>query len=398
MLQDVFDVPALQEVLRGIEARTIRVHEVETPAASPFARSLVFAYVAAYLYEGDSPAAERRAQALSLDMKLLRELLGEADLRELLDAAVIAELEALLQRRTEKRRARHPDELHDLLRQLGNLTVDQIRERSEADPEPWMRELEQGRRSVQVRVAGREAWIAVEDAGLYRDALGVAPPAGVAEAFLALVERPLEALLERWARTHRPFGTDRVAERFGLVPEHARLFLLGLARAGKVRRGYFVEGLGGAQFAYPGVVDRLRRVSDESADVSEVVTLAATDPANPYGWLLPWPDVAGEDGSDGTRPLAVPRRAAGAVVVLVGGGPVLYLDRAGRRLRTFASAGEEELARALTELPQVARTRPRRALALERVDGDPATRSGLTPLLRAAGFREEYRFMWLTVG
>ena len=168
--------------------------------------------------------------------------------------------------------------------------------------------------------------------------------------------------------------------------------------AGKVRRGYFVEGLGGAQFAYPGVVDRLRRARDESADVSEVVALAATDPANPYGWLLPWPEVAGEDGSDGTRPLAVPRRAAGAVVVLVGGGPVLYLDRAGRRLRTFASAGEEELARALTALPQVARTRPRRALALARVDGDPATRSGLTPLLRAAGFREEYRFMRLTVG
>src|SRR5690606_7074881 len=115
VLQDVFDVAALQDVLRGIEARTIRVHEVETATASPFARSLVFAYVAAYLYEGDSPAAERRAQALSLDMKLLRELLGEADLRELLDADVIAEVEELLQRRADRRRARHGDEAHDLL-------------------------------------------------------------------------------------------------------------------------------------------------------------------------------------------------------------------------------------------------------------------------------------------
>lgn len=128
----------------------------------------------------------------------------------------------------------------------------------------------------------------------------------------------------------------------------------------------------------------------EDAD-ADVVALAATDPANPYGWLLPWPEVVGE-------PTHGPRRAAGAVVVLVGGIPVLYLDRSGRRLRTFAAASEADLARALPALQTVARTRPRRALALERVDGDPATASGLTPLLREAGFREEYRFMRLTVG
>src|SRR5687767_4861587 len=128
VLQDVFDVPALQEVLRGVEARTIRVHEVETTSASPFARSLVFAYVAAYLYEGDSPAAERRAQALSLDLKLLREILGETDLRALLDARIIDEVEDTLQRRQLQRHARDADQLHDLLRELGDLSVEELRE------------------------------------------------------------------------------------------------------------------------------------------------------------------------------------------------------------------------------------------------------------------------------
>ena len=676
-LHDVFDVPALREVLRAI-----RVTEVETPSASPFARALVFAYVAAYLYEGDSPAAERRAQALALDMKLLRELLGEAELRELLDPAVIEEVEAALQRRAGRRRARHTGELHDLLRQLGDLTPEELAERSEADSGPWLLELERARRALRVRVGGRESWIAVEDAGLYRDALGVAPPAGVAEVFLAPVERPVEALLLRWARTHGPFDAAAVARRYALVPAQARLLLQGLAQegrllhselrpggegeewcdpdvlrqikrrtiarlrgrvapvprevlgrflpawhrvvgaepharledaiaqlegiplgyrelvrmilparvrrfrpeqldelgalgwlvwvghsplrsddgriflyrrervdrlllpalaeeapfpledrhraildhlaargasfhaeilqllpdalreraadalwdlvwaglvtndtlaalralaaprrgvrsgrsrawgtphphatpggrwalvrdlvrspvssteratawaatlldrhgivaretagvealgggfaqvyrvlrsmeeAGKLRRGYFVEGLGGAQFAYPGVVDRLRRVRDgETETRSDVVALVATDPANPYGWLLPWPEVLESDGH-------APRRATRAVVVLVDGAPALYLDRNGRRLRTFAEVSKEVLARALPALAGVARTRPRRALALERVDGDPATHSALTGLLREAGFKEEYRFMRLTV-
>jgi ATP-dependent helicase Lhr and Lhr-like helicase len=686
-LQDVFDLPALKGVLRDVEAGNIRVHEVETPAASPFARSLVYAYVAAYLYEGDSPAAERRARALAVDMALLRELLGEADLRQLLDRDVIAEVEAGLQHRAEGRRARHPDGLHDVLRDVGDLTVHEAGERAVTDPLPWLRELERARRVVRVRVAGRDAWIAVEDAGLYRDALGTAPPAGVASAYLAPVERPVEALLLRWARTHGPFTTTAVAARYRLVPAQAavlleaaasagrlvrgeftpdvageewidpdvlrqvkrrtiaklrgqvapvdpatlarflpswhrlaperhdrledaivqlegiplgyrdlvrmilparvpgfrpeqldelgatgwlvwvghsplrsddgriRLFrrdrvdlllvppadelpdgadhrhreildhlsargasfqaelaarlpevpadrvldalwdlvwaglvtndtfgvlrmlggrrgrgagqqepratapgrrhrapgrlrpwqplrrpaatggrwalvrdlvpaavgpteraaawaatlldrhglvfretvaiealgggfggvyqvLRSLEEAGRVRRGYFVEGLGGAQFGYAGIVERLRQVRDADT-AGEVVAMAATDPANAYGWLLPWPPVRGGAGAPG--------RAAGAVVVQVAGRPALFLDRRGRRLRTFEDAGPDILGRALPLLRAVARTHPRRALALEEVDGEPAFRAALRPLLDAAGFVPEYR-------
>ncbi|MBW3536090.1 MAG: DEAD/DEAH box helicase, partial [Gemmatimonadetes bacterium] len=258
-LQDVFDVPALQEVLRAVERREVRVHEVETASASPFARSLVYAYVAAYLYEGDSPAAERRAQALSLDMKLLRELLGEADLRELLDADVLAKLESQLQRRSEDRRARHPDGLHDVLRQVGDLTADEADERCEGDAAPWLRELEGARRALRVRVAGRDAWIAVEDAGLYRDALGVAPPPGVASAFLEPVERPVETLLLRFARTHGPFTADEVAGRFGLVPAQARLLLETVAGEERVLRGEFRPSAAGEEWCDPDVLRQAKR-------------------------------------------------------------------------------------------------------------------------------------------
>jgi len=164
-----------------------------------------------------------------------------------------------------------------------------------------------------------------------------------------------------------------------------------------------VEGLGGAQFAYPGTVDRLRRVSDEEAE-SEVVALAAADPANPYGWLLPWPLLSGgggatEENEDETGPQASARsavgarRTVGAAVVLVGGAPVLYLDRNARRLRTFSGVTEEELERALPALRDLARYRARGAIALERVNDEPALSSALLPQLERAGFRRDYRFL-----
>jgi ATP-dependent helicase Lhr and Lhr-like helicase len=713
-LQDVFDVPALRDVLRSVESGEIRVHEVETASASPFARSLVFAYVAAYLYEGDSPAAERRAQALSVDVRLLRELLGEANLRELLDLDIIDEVEAALQRRAEGRRARHADELHDVLRAVGDLTDTEIAERvTDADAaQDWLRKLEQDRRAARVRVAGRDAWIAIEDVALYRDALGTSPPKGVPTVFLEPVQRPVDALLARFARTHGPFTTRRIAERFGLVaaqaeslmqqlaaeerllhgeftpggsgsewcepdvlrqikrrtiaklrgqvapvprevlgrflpawhriansdpherledalvqlegmplsyrdlvrvilparvrdfrPEqldelgamgwlvwighsplrgddgrvmlyrrervdrlliapdetaaadsiegfddrhrtilehlhrrgasfHAELtgllpaaepdavlsavwdlvwaglvtndtfaalrflgerrrasgaagarrvrrplttgdgespversarrrmpkgwwrtstsraplagpggrwslvrdlirepvtsterahawaatllerhaivaretaavealgggfgsiysVLRSMEDAGRIRRGYFVEGLGGAQFAYPGIIDRLRRERDAPEDGS-VIALAAGDPANPYGWLLPWPAFTGTPASDRGA-----RRAAGAVVVLVDGVPALYLDGNGRRLRVFHDANDDVLRRALPALRTVARTRASRAIVLERIGDEPAIRSALAPLLREAGFTQDYRYLRL---
>jgi ATP-dependent Lhr-like helicase len=680
-LQDVFDLPALREVLEGIERREIRVHEAETASASPFARSLVFAYVAAWLYEGDSPAAERRAQALALDLRVLRELLGETDLRELLDAGVLAETEARLQRAADGRRARDADEVQDLLRQVGELDEAELRERCDADIEPLLHALERSRRALAVRIRGRTAWIAVEDAGLYRDALGTALPPGVAAVFLEPVERPVEKLLHRRARTSGPFTTADIADRFGLVPAQAELLLAGLAadgqllrgefrpgasgpewcdpdvlrdvkrrtiaklrgqvaplsrdllarflpawhgvagghrherledaiaqleglplsyreleryvlparvpgfrpeqldelgargwlawvghsplgaqdgrivlyrrervgrllepadpesaaeglgerhhaildhlerrgasflsdlaaiaggsatqametlwdlvwagfvtndtfaalrglagrhraepsqrplragarwttsaltaragvatpaggrgslvrdlaqpgvsaterahawastllerhglvtretaaiegrrggftaiyrvlremeESGKIRRGYFVEGLGGAQFAWPGVIDRLRRVRDEGG-ADDVVILSAIDPANPYGWLLPWPEFR-DEAARGAR------RIAGAAVVLVGGAPVLYLDRGGRRLRTLAAASREDVARAVSALPELARRRPRRTLLIDVVDGAHATGSELAPALRDAGFTRE---------
>jgi ATP-dependent helicase Lhr and Lhr-like helicase len=715
-MQDVFDVPALREVLRAVEGGSVRINEVETAFASPFARSLVFAYVAAYLYEGDSPAAERRAQALSVDVKLLRELLGEADLRELLDASIIEQVEAQLQRRAAGRRARHADDLHDMLRQLGDLTEAEIAERVEAPDAPqeaadgMLRELRVSRRAVQVRVAGRAAWIAIEDAALYRDALGVAPPQGIASVFLETVPDPVDALLLRWARTHGPFTTARVADRYAIVPAQAEALLQRMAadgrllhgeftpgasgtewcepdvlrqikrrtiamlrgqvapvsrevlgrflpswhrlaafdpherledaiiqlegiplgyrdlvrtilparvrsfrpeqldelgamgwlvwtghsplrgddgrivlyrrervdrllipvdeseasatiegfderhrtildrlarrgasfhaelmaslpahdpnavleavwdlvwaglitndtfaalrslgarprasrrraerprtlgipgerteaatvqrrrlprgwwrttqqkgapaaavggrwslvrdlvheeissterahawaatlldrhgivaretaqvealgggfgsvynvlrsmeEAGRIRRGYFVEGLGGAQFAYPGIVDRLRRERD-AAPESTVVALAAIDPANPWGWLLPWPALANDDATRGAR------RAAGSVVVLLDGVPVLFLDRDGRRLRIFADASDADITRALPALRDVARGRPSRTLSIERIGNEPAIRSPMAALLTDAGFRLDYRYLRL---
>ncbi|MDX1675122.1 MAG: hypothetical protein R3314_10045, partial [Longimicrobiales bacterium] len=727
-LQDVFDVPALKDVLRKIESREVRLHDVETTSASPFARSLVFAYVAQFMYEGDSPAAERRAQALSVDMDMLRELLGEVDLRELLDAGVIAEVEARLQWTAEGRRARHPDAVHDMLRELGELSEAELLRRVAAPDagdgkdgaEPgsstpasnalgsWLEQLRDDRRIARVRVAGRDAWVAIEDVGLYRDALGVAPPPGVASAFLAPADDPVEQLLLRFGRTHGPFTAGEVAERYGLVPAQVTALLRALERderllrgefrpeaaagphagaeewvnpevlrrikrrtiaklrgqvapvepevlarflpawhradgdrheriedalvqlegiplayselirtilparvrdfdpamldelgamgwlvwvghsplrsddgrvllyrrdrvarlleppapdaaaalvegyddrhdrivahleargasflaelgavlpdvspekrleavwdlvwagvvtndtfralrylgqpgrrgsrragrgrgptrrargrarssggrsrsswkqglelgshggpggrwslvrdlvreevssteraaawaatllerhgvvaretvaiealeggfssvypvlktleeQGKVRRGYFVEGLGGAQFAYPGIVDRLRRVRDGEAG-DEVVALAATDPANPFGWLVPWPAVVESGGRE-------PTRSVGSAVVLVDGAPVLYLDRKGRRLRSFAGADEDAVRRALPALRALASTHPRRALSLEEVDGEPAFKSALLGAMEEAGFVADYRYV-----
>ncbi len=253
-LQDLFDLPALVELLGAVRRRDIRVVEVETPSPSPFARNLVFAYVAAFLYEGDAPLAERRAQALTLDRSLLRELLGQDELRELIDPEVADELEAELQSVAPGFQVRTVDGASDLLRRLGELSLDELVARCDGDAQAWLAELEARRRVVRVRVAGRERLIAVEDSGRYRDALGSVPPAGVPAAFLEPVELPLEDLVLRFARTHAPFRADRVAERWGLLPSQVEAVLRGLEA-----RGSLVNGLSKGEWADSQVLRRLKR-------------------------------------------------------------------------------------------------------------------------------------------
>ena len=258
-LQDVFDVPGLVELMGDIEARRVRLVEVTTQEPSPFARSLLFGYVAQFLYEGDSPLAERRAAALSLDSRLLAELLGQAELRELLDADVLAELDSELQWLTEDRRIKDAEGVADLLRLLGPLTGAELAVRG-AEPD-WAAELETARRAIRVRVAGEEHWAAVEDAGRLRDALGTALPVGVPVAFTEPVKDPLGDLVARYARTHGPFTTGEAATRFGLGAAVADGTLHRLAASGRVVQGEFRPGGAGQEWCDAAVLRRLRRRS-----------------------------------------------------------------------------------------------------------------------------------------
>jgi len=241
-LLDVFDVPALRQVLADLRARRIRMVAVDTPHASPFAQSLLLRWIAVYMYEGDAPLAERRAAALALDRDLLRELLGAEDLRELIDPGALADLELELQALAERRRARNADDLHDLLRRLGDLTEEEIRARSAADPSAWVDQLVGERRAIRVRLGGQERLAAVEDAGRLRDALGASVPRGVPSAFLEPVEAPLETLVARYARTHGPFPAPEVAARLGVPLERVLAALAALEARGQVLAGEFRPG------------------------------------------------------------------------------------------------------------------------------------------------------------
>ncbi|GHC81373.1 ATP-dependent helicase [Streptomyces flavofungini] len=258
-LQDVFDVPGLTELMGDIESRRVRLVEVTTPEPSPFARSLLFGYVAQFLYEGDSPLAERRAAALSLDSRLLAELLGQAELRELLDADVLATLEQELQWLTDDRRAKDAESVADLLRLLGPLTDAELAARG-AEPE-WAEELAGARRAIRVRVGGADHWAAIEDAGRLRDALGTALPVGVPEAFTEPVKDPLGDLLARYARTHGPFTSAAAAARFGLGAAVTDGALHRLAASGRVVQGEFHPAGIGQEWCDATVLRRLRRRS-----------------------------------------------------------------------------------------------------------------------------------------
>ncbi|WP_435820026.1 ATP-dependent helicase [Micromonospora purpureochromogenes] len=258
-LQDVFDQPALAELMRDLTARKVRLVEVETDRPSPFARSLLFGYVGAFLYEGDAPLAERRAAALALDSALLGELLGRVDLRELLDPAVLAETERQLRWLTEQRRPRDAEDVVELLRVVGDLSAAELAERGA--PLPWLTELEAARRVLRVRVAGEERWVVIEDAARLRDALGVALPVGVAEAYLAPVADPLGDLVARYARTHGPFAAATCAARFGLGVFVVEQALRRLAATGRVVSGEFAPDTVGTQWCDAEVLRLLRRRS-----------------------------------------------------------------------------------------------------------------------------------------
>jgi ATP-dependent helicase Lhr and Lhr-like helicase len=256
-LRDVFDLPALREVLADVRSRRVRVVPVETKRASPFAQSLLFGWIAAYMYEGDAPLAERRAAALALDRDLLRDLLGAEELRELLDPNVLAELELELQRLTPSRHARNADDLHDLLADLGPLDLDELRARSAQDPQSWIDDLLPQRRAI--RAGARFA--AAEDAARLRDALGIALPAGLPSAFTDPVERPLDDLVARYARTHGPFTVEEAAGRLGVTVERAKEALGRLEAEERVVHGEFRPGGMAREWCDATVLRTLRRRS-----------------------------------------------------------------------------------------------------------------------------------------
>ena len=264
VLQDVYDLPALMALTAQIATRQVRMVEAETESASPFARSLLFGYVAAFMYEGDSPLAERRAAALSLDPTLLAELLGRAELRELLDPKVLEQTELELQRLAPDRKAHGPEGVVDLLRVLGPLSVDELEERladvtpGDASVASWLAELEKTHRVLPARIAATDRWAIIEDASRLRDALGVPLPIGVPTAFVEPVADPVGDLVSRYSRTHGPFAASAVAERFGLG---VAVVLDSLKRLGSERRvieGEFRPGASGSEWVDAEILRRLR--------------------------------------------------------------------------------------------------------------------------------------------
>jgi ATP-dependent Lhr-like helicase len=262
-LRDVLDLPGLQELLTKLHRRELSLVEVETPTASPFASSLLFDYVATYMYEGDTPNAERKAAALALDRDLLRELLGQEELRDLIDPGALEQVEADLQHRSDRTRAESADALGDVLRRVGDLSVLEVGERvaPDIDAGALLTALERERRAIRLRVGGEERWVAADDAGLYRDAVGAVPPGGLPEAFTADVPGALVKLAARYARTHGPFTTGELRERYGVGAGGVEFALAALETAGDLVRGELRPGGTSREWCDAEVLRRLRRAS-----------------------------------------------------------------------------------------------------------------------------------------
>jgi ATP-dependent Lhr-like helicase len=260
-LRDVFDVPGLKDILAQIARRELRVARVETRSASPFAASLLFSYVGNFIYEGDAPLAERRAQALTIDPTQLAALLGEAELRSLLDPDAIAEVERDVQRKNFQ--LEHRDSVHDLLLAIGEQSLDELRERAVdgAPLDAWLTELERARRVISVSVGGERRLAAAENAARLRDALGVVLPQGLPAAFLEGVADPAADLIGRYARTHGPFTAQRVAARYALSEARVRAVLERLEQSGRVVRGAFLAGGQGLEWCDTDVLRRIKQKS-----------------------------------------------------------------------------------------------------------------------------------------
>ncbi|MGE2725450.1 ATP-dependent helicase [Mycolicibacterium pulveris] len=334
-LQDVYDVPALTELMHRVAQRRLRVVEVQTVTPSPFAASLLFGYVGAFMYEGDSPLAERRAAALSLDSVLLAELLGRVELRELLDPQVIATTTRQLQHLAEDRLARDAEGVADLLRLLGPLTEREIAERATtSDVGGWLDGLRAAKRALTVTFADQTWWVAVEDIGLLRDGIGVAVPVGVPAAFTDSVADPLGELLGRYARTHGPFTTAAAAGRFGLGLRVTADVLSRMAIDGKLIRGEFTDQTDGEQWCDSDVLKILRRRSLAAlrAQVEPVSTAA-------YARFLPsWHQVGSHTtGVDGLA--GVIEQLAGVPLPASAVEPLVF----GQRVRDYQPAMLDEL-------------------------------------------------------
>jgi ATP-dependent Lhr-like helicase len=308
-LRDVFDLPALVELMRAIRAREIGVAEVETRSASPFARTLVFAYVAAYLYDDDSPVAERRAQALNLDRSLLRELLGSEDLRELIAPEALAEVERALACTDEDRRAADADELHDLLRRLGDLSRGEVDARCEGDAGPWLERLVTQGRACAVKLAGEERWIACEDAPLLRDAAGCELPGDLPDIFRGPLEQPLEQLARRFARTRGPFDAGELARRLGLPPGAVEPVLTALEREGELVHAGIRPGGDSPEWCDAEVLRRIKRRS-----LARLQDQASAVDAGTLGRFLPhWQGVVQAGGRAVTLEEAIERLEGAAL-------------------------------------------------------------------------------------
>lgn len=298
-LQDVFDVPGLVELMRAIAGRSVSLVSVDTEHPSPFARSLLFGYVAQFLYEGDSPLAERRAAALSLDPTLLAELLGRgegASLRDLLDPEVVTATERELQHLDPERMCRHAEDVADLVRRIGPLTAEEVVARTRPDVRgeagDWLAELGASRRLIEIRTAGRPHWAAIEDAGRLRDALGVAVPPGVPDVFLEPLPDPLGDLVGRYARCHGPFPADDLATRLGLGTAVVRDALRRLVSSGRLVEGELRPAGSGIDYCDAEILRRLRRRS-------LAALRAEVEPASPRDlarFAAAWQGVADDSG------------------------------------------------------------------------------------------------------